>query len=119
MPARLEEVRRAEMGTAPFVANAKLPNGTDAKLPKQGLRAAERLRRLEEAIAFLRHHLAAGPQPAKTLLQAAKSAGIAERTLHRAKDVLLVKTEHTSWHGRWMWVPKVSVPVPQAAMIKR
>src|ERR1051326_5105947 len=115
------------MGTAPFVPNAKLPRGTHAKLlkttvtkvPKQWLSAAERLRRLEEAMAFLRVHLAAGPQPAKTLLQAAYAAGIAERTLHRAKDVLGVTTEHTGWHGRWMWVPPpADVAVLQAARVK-
>src|ERR1051326_320507 len=52
------------MGTAPFVASVKLPNGTHAKLPqpavtkvpKQWMSAVERLRRLEEAIAFLRTH---------------------------------------------------------------
>ena len=75
-----------------------LPNTVGTKLPNQQLSTAERLRRLEEAIAFLRY-LAAGPQPAKTLLQAAYAAGIAERTLHRAKDVLGVTTEHTGWHG--------------------
>ena len=114
------------MGTAPFVANdelpkrsSKLPNWESAELPKARMSAAERLRRLEEAIAFLQHHLAAGPQPAKTLLQAAYAAGIAERTLHRAKDVLGVTTAHTGWHGGWVWVPPASVSVPQAAMLKR
>ena len=42
----------------PFVTNAKLPTGTHAKPPKSHMSAAERLRRLGEAIAFLRHHLA-------------------------------------------------------------
>ena len=110
------------MGMAPFKAvdelpkrSDKLPNSDGVKLPRLRLSAAERLRRLEEAIAFLRQHLATGPQPAKTLLQAAKTAGIAERTLHRAKDVLGVTTEHTGWHGRWVWAPPARVPVPQSA----
>ena len=95
------------MSMAPFRAvdelpkrSSKLPNSVGTKLPKQQMSAAERLRRLEEAIVFLRTHLGGGPQPAKTLLQAAKTAGIAEQTLHRAKDVLLVTTEHTGWHGK-------------------
>ena len=96
--------------------SAKLPKGTDGaetiepvtKLPKPRLSAAERLRRLEEARAFLRQHLAAGPQPARTLLKAAKTAGIAERTLHRAKDLLGVTTERSggyAGHGQWVWFP--------------
>ncbi len=97
------------MGIGPFVASAKLP--------KPRVSAEERLRRLEEAIAFLRQHLADGPQPAKTLLQAAKSAGIAERTLHRAKDVLGVTAEHTGWHGQWIWRPPAAALASQAAIV--
>src|SRR5690348_4622120 len=127
MPVRPQKRREVRRGTTPFAANAKLPNSTHTKLPnsaptkrsEQRMSAEERLRRLEEAIAFLRQHLAAGPQPAKTLLQAAKAAGIAERTLHRAKDVLGVTTEHTGWHGQWVWVPPTPRSVPQAATLER
>ena len=105
------------MGTSPFAASKKLPDGIHAKLPKQQLSAEERLRRLEEAIAFLRQQLAAGSQPAKTLLQAAKTAGIAERTLHRAKDVLGVTTEHTGWHGQWIWRPSAAMSSSSQAAI--
>ena len=107
------------MGTYPFVVSTKLPIGTNAKLPKQRLSAEERLRRLEEAIVFLRQHLTDGPQPATMLLQAAKSAGIAERTLHRAKDVLGVTTEHTGWHGQWIWgvPPSSSESISQVAIV--
>ena len=79
--------------------------------------AAEQLRRLEEAMAFLRQHLAAGPQPARKLLKAANAAGIAERTLHRAKDLLGVTTERSGGYaayGQWVWFPPASPssPVP-------
>ena len=91
-PARPQKAREAAMDTAPFAAStklpkhpdgslskepsAKLPKGADtpaaiepsARLPKRRLSAAERLRRLEEAMAFLRQHLASGPQPARALL---------------------------------------------------
>lgn len=80
----------------------------DTKLPKLRFSATERLRRLEEAMAFLRQHLAAGPQPARTLLNAAYAAGIAERTLHRAKDLLGVTTERAGGYaarGQWIWSP--------------
>ena len=105
------------MGITPFGASTKLPSGTNAKLPKRRLSAEERLRRLEEAIAFLRQQLAAGPQPAKALFQAAYSAGIAERILHRAKDVLGVTTEHTGWHGQWVWRPSAAVSSSSQAAI--
>lgn len=90
------------MGTNPFVA---------AKLPSSQLSAAERLRRLEEALAFLRAHLVAGPQPARTLLNAANTEGIAERTLHRAKDLLNVTTEREGGYtapGQGIWYPPVA-----------
>jgi hypothetical protein len=105
------------MGITPFAVSRKLPDGTNAKLPKQRISAEERLRRLKEAIAFLRQHLAAGPQPAKVLIQTAKNAGIAGRTLHRAKGVLGVTTEHTGWHGQWVWRPPVAVEVASQAAI--
>lgn len=107
------------MGTTLFAANMKLPTEPAPKRPIQRLSTEERLRRLEEAIAFLRQHLTDGPQPAKALLQAAYSAGIAERTLHRAKDVLGVTTEHTGWHGQWVWQPPIRQSVPQAAILER
>lgn len=92
------------MGVAPFTARTKLP--------QPWLTSAERLRRLEEAKAFLYKQLAGGPQPARTLLKAAKAAGIAERTLHRAKDLLGVTTERAGGyaeHGQWVWYPATIV----------
>jgi hypothetical protein len=121
------------MGTQPFVANGKLPSGTNVKLPKSAatltrgeytpklpllrLSAAERLRRLEEAKVFLSQHLAAGPQPARVLLNAAAKAGIAERTLHRAKDLLMVTTEREggyAGHGHWVWYPPATTALSSA-----
>lgn len=93
---------------------AKMPFASSAKLPSQSISAAERLRRLEESKAFLRAHLAAGPQPARTLHKAARAAGIATRTLHRAKDALGVRPERSGGygaHGQWTWYPpKVGEP---------
>ena len=95
------------MGTNPFV-DANVPSRTNAKMPNQHISAAERLRRLEEAKAFLRTHLAAGPQPARMLVKASRAAGIATRTLHRAKDALGVRPERSGGygaHGQWTWYP--------------
>lgn len=79
------------MGTNPFV-DAKLQGGKNAKLPKQRLSAAERLRRPEDAITFLQEQLAAGPQPAKTLLQAAKLAVLP--IVHNCSIASFVRTPH-------------------------
>jgi hypothetical protein len=100
------------MGMAPFPASAKVPNRTDTKLPQPLLSPAERLRRLEEAKAFLCRQLAGGPQPARMLLSNARAAGIAERTLHRAKDLLGVTTERAggyAGYGQWVWYPEAVV----------
>jgi hypothetical protein len=77
--------------------------------------AAERLRRLEEAKAFLRQQLAVSPQPARAVLKAAKAVGIATRTLHRAKAALGVQVQRDGWgkRGRWVWLPITSSPGSQ------
>ena len=92
------------MGMAPFLASAKVPlAGT--KVPTMRMSGAERLRRLEEAKAFLRQHLAAHPVPARTLIKDAKTVGIASRTLHQAKDALGVQVQRQGWGqgGQWLW----------------
>ena len=85
------------MGTSPFAATAKLP--------KQSLSAEERVCRLEEAKAYLRHQVTAQPLPARVLINNAKAAGIASRTLHRAKDALGVQVQGQGWGhgGQWLW----------------
>lgn len=87
------------MDMAPFIASANVPTTR--------MSAAERLRRLEEAKTFLRQHLAVSPQPARAVLKAAKAAGIATRTLHRAKVALGVQVQRDGWgkRGRWIWLP--------------
>ena len=107
-PGTNPKLPKSTVGPSSGAPNTKLPNDAEASLPKPRLSAAERLRRLEEAKVFLRQHLAAGPQPARSLLKTAKAAGIAERTLHRAKDLLDVTTERAGGyaeHGQWIWYP--------------
>lgn len=101
------------MGMAPFVASAKMPT-TGTKVPKPRINAAERLRRLEEAKAFLRQHLTTKPLPAQALIKDAKTVGISIRTLHRAKDALGVKVQRQGWGqgGQWLW----AVPMEQESV---
>jgi hypothetical protein len=75
-----------------------MPDTPETRLPEQRLTAVARLWGLEEAKAFLRQHIAGGPQPAGTL--------------HRAKDLLGVRTERAGGYaerGQWIWYPPTSV----------
>ena len=132
MLARQQSGWDAAMGIGPVDASTKLPSRINAQMPNevdvlllngtsaqllfgsaaqmsgQRISALERLRRLEEAKTFLRAHLRAGPQPARMLLKAARTEGIATRMLHRAKDALGVKSERAGGyaaHGQWTWYP--------------
>lgn len=70
----------------------------------------------DEAVLFLREILAGGPVPAKKVIEEADGAGIAEKTLRRAKKELgiLVYRENTEGEkrgaGRWLWrLPEINV----------
>ena len=61
-----------------------------------------------EAVEFLSDVLAEGPVPARDIIQSAKDAGIAEKTLRRAQKVLGVAPYRESeagkrGAGRWLW----------------
>ena len=58
---------------------------------------------LEEAVDFLREALAEGPRTAKEIRREAREAGIADRTLARAKAILGVKSRKTTGGGPWTW----------------
>jgi hypothetical protein len=63
----------------------------------------------DEAADFLRDALAAGPRNAETLLKEAKAAGIAEKTLRRAKGALKVESRKVDFEGGWSWLlPKMA-----------
>lgn len=64
--------------------------------------SAERSER-DEAKDFLREVLADGPVAATEVKRQAKAAGIAERTLFRARAELGVKPEKTGFREGWMW----------------
>jgi hypothetical protein len=60
---------------------------------------------LREAKEFLREALADGPRPAKDIEDQAKQAGIAGRTLDRARQMLKIRTSKDGYQGPWMWTP--------------
>jgi hypothetical protein len=61
----------------------------------------------DEAAEFLRAELAGGPCPVREVRKAARDAGIADRTLERAKKALGVEAERVSHGnagaGEWLW----------------
>jgi putative DNA primase/helicase len=57
----------------------------------------------DEAASFLREELGNGPQEAKTVRKAARDAGIADRTLDRAKKSLGVQAKKDGLNGPWRW----------------
>ena len=58
---------------------------------------------LQEAIDFLVDLLAGGPVASKQCLAAARDAGIAKRTLERAKRKLNVQSRKPTTAGGWVW----------------
>ena len=58
----------------------------------------------DDATTFLRDALANGARKACELYEDARHAGIAERTLKRAKTTLGVKAEKRGFHGAWWWI---------------
>jgi len=76
--------------------------------PEEALSAersnAEDRSALGDAKNFLAEELKDGPLPKTELVKAAEDAGIASRTLERAKVVLGVESKKTEFHGKWVWV---------------
>lgn len=88
-------VSRVEWDAAPVTVDASTALGA----PESPAERSER----EEAKDFLRGILADGSAYATVVKREAKAAGIAERTLFRAKADLGVKAEKTGFRGGWQW----------------
>jgi hypothetical protein len=58
---------------------------------------------LSEAMDFLREFLSDGPKNCKSTLKAAEDAGIAHRTLRRAREKLRIKPQKSRVTGLWVW----------------
>jgi hypothetical protein len=69
------------------------------------IRPFEERAALEEAVAFLRSILADGPVAAEACLRQARSAGLSERTLRRAKGRLRIRSIREGQGPRpcWLW----------------
>lgn len=71
----------------------------------------ERKGALTEAVDFLRHELGNGAKPSSDVKRAAKAAGIAPRTLDRARAELGVIAAPDGFGGPWTW----ALPSPECA----
>src|SRR5215207_5997784 len=80
------------LGTSEYDANGL---AADASTPQEKSE-------LDEAKEFLRDELSAGPMWAKQVHRDARESGVAERTLHRAKAAMRVKSEKVGTEG-WSW----------------
>lgn len=88
--ARLNEIGSSDLQTAQLLVNS------------DGRQTAKK-----EAEAFLRRELANGPVPANAIRERADLAGIAERTLKRAKKDLGIEASKAGMSGGWTWaLPK-------------
>jgi hypothetical protein len=72
---------------------------------------------LDEAADWLRYFLADGPRPSSEVMRAAKAAGIAERTLRRAKERCGVdaKKAEGTLEGGWCWALASASHFPKMA----
>jgi 5S rRNA maturation endonuclease (ribonuclease M5) len=76
--------------------------------------APEERSALDEAKDFLKDFLSNSPVDAKVVQREAKSAGIKEATLRRAKEALNIRVEKQSFRGGWAWVlPEDAQEVPK------
>lgn len=58
----------------------------------------------DDAMAFLRGHLADGPRPVEEVKSEAKRAGFSWRTVERAKAPAKVRSVRDGANNRWLWV---------------
>ena len=81
-----------------------------------GTNADERSAR-DEAVSVLRDLLADGPRPSREVFSEAAEAGVAKRTLERAKKTLGVKSEKDG--GQWLWSmpPEATPPRPPSVTL--
>jgi hypothetical protein len=100
----------------PRVAWEETPTGASADDVLSGSRGGAAHGATAEAAAWLREHLADGPQEARTIKAAAKADGIDARTLERAKVRLGVIAGKAGMVTGWTWRLKDWVPLlPPAA----
>jgi putative DNA primase/helicase len=119
--ARVVACVKANLGPPPVSLAWRFAGGTPPRVDWTGeskhsadtlvnveLEAADERSAGEEARSFLQATLEPGPLLTTEVFKQAKQAGIAEKTLRRAKAALGVEVHKTSFSGKWEWeLPKV------------
>lgn len=72
-------------------------------LAAQAGRAGGRRTERDDAAEWLRDYLSDGPRLARDVLAEAKAAGLAKRTIERAKLVVGVRARKETFSGGWVW----------------
>lgn len=105
----------ADDGASRIVWGGVSNHGADALLAIPS--SPEERTALDEAKEFLRDLLSDGAVESKEAQRQARAAGIAEKTLHRAKNTLGVRAEKKGYQGPWIWAlnSKGGQEVPKAA----
>ncbi|MGH8873900.1 MAG: AAA family ATPase [Acidimicrobiia bacterium] len=98
------ETEEGPAATAGIVWEGDAPDVTDRDVLAPSASDEERSA-LEEAVEFLEAALAGGARPSREVWPEARSAGVAERTLKRAKSHLGVVSERIGFggDGEWWW----------------
>ncbi len=105
------EVARVAWDTGPVTVDAETALGPSETPEDRGA--------AQDAAAFLRDLLAAGPVASEDVKRQARAAGIAERTLFRAKAKVGAESYRTGGvgaDGRWFWRLRMPLP-PKVANI--
>ncbi len=90
-----EPPRLEWLGAVDVNADEAMREADDPTVASRGAR--------ETAESFVREALAAGPRPSKEIESEAKAAGIALRTLRRARESLGVESRPNGLGGSWIW----------------
>ena len=106
--------RLVEAGDVARVEWDDEPVDVDVESALMGLAAVPVQSERDEAKTLLRTVLANGPMLANTVMERARAAGIAERTLNRAKADLGVASEKQGFGREWWWRLPLKAASPAA-----
>ena len=116
-PSLSYHIETAENATSRIVWGGESPHSANALVAAFG--DPEEQTALGQAKTFLLEELADGPRPAKEIQRTARDAGIADRTLKRARHVLAVESYRAGFGpgGTWMLaLPKGANYLPKIAV---
>jgi hypothetical protein len=103
LPASLAYEIRANPAEVPWINWLGPTNHTAASLLHDQADNEEERSAVKDAEEFLREFLKSGPRKPKDVFDAARAAGISQRTLERSKFAAGVKSEKSAFDDGWVW----------------